>query len=784
MSEPLPVVGIKKDRYALVGNKSVVRVDTMDKITGKAVYTYDINPSHVGESRFVYMGYVRSPYPHAIIKKIDTSRAEARGYAVVTARDLPRYALIGARPHTPLPLDRVRYIGEPVAAVGALSPNEVEDAIELIEVEYEPLPFVLDQDEALKPDAPKIWPDGNVAGGGFNPETGPVPPTITIRYGDIEAGFREADEVIETVIETQIEQHYEMEPRALVAYWRGGKLYFRYSGQFAHSAQTAVANYFRMPVSDVVFSTSLGGESGHVLGMALGNKSAPVEDLIVVATMARKTGAAVKYGPTRFDNALAPHQRFPIRGYVKFGGKRDGTFTAMQAKLVVNVGAYGGSQGSDAVSDFYHAYKVPNVLLEAISVNTNAFGFSGPMRDVGESQGHFILEVAIDMLAEKLGIDPVEFRLKNMRTKDNAVDPVTGNRYTGFGQPEAFIGAMEKFRWKERWKGWGVPSAVSGSKRRGVGVSLLNAAKGAASPPITGQIEVAPDGKVTFYTGLTDHGAGGRTSYAIMTAEALGLTSLENVKVVSSDTSVTTNTGVTAGSRSTRVAGLAIVKAVEDLKRQWFPIVAEKLGVKPEDLEFGDNRIYVKKDPSKGMSFKEAAALLKAPIKGSGTFTLPPRIVSRVGGAKFVEVEVDVETGEVHILEYVSSYDIGRVIFWKGAENQVRGGFIGMGIGATMFQEVIRDPITGGYLNPDFHNFKIPTIMETPDRIDYHYEEYHDPISGFGEKGIGENVLTGVSPAIANALSNALGGYRFTKLPITKKDIMDAIAWMRRRGML
>jgi CO/xanthine dehydrogenase Mo-binding subunit len=604
-----------------------------------------------------------------------------------------------------------------------------------------------------------------------------------VKYGDISAGFAEADEIVEARLDTQLEQHFVMEPKSQIAYWRDNKLYVRVNTQYAHLDRIALASYFRMPVSDVIISTSLGGEGGHVLGMALGSKINHIS-LPIIAVMARKTGKAVKHAFTRVEEALNGHHRFPVRGYVKFGGKRDGTFTAMQGKFYIDVGAYGPEKGGDTLSDFYHAYTVPNVLLHSLSVNTNSHDWATFMRDVGESQGHFIMEVAIDMLAEKLGIDPVEFRLKNMRTKKTAVDPVTGFKYSSLGQPEAFLKAMNAFNWKARWKGWGVPSAVNGSKRRGVGVSLLNAVKGAISPPITGQVEVRPDGKVIFYTGLTDHGAGGNTAYAIMVAEALGLTSLENVTVIHSDTALTTDSGVTAGSRSTRVAGMAALMAVEDLKKQWFPVIASKLGVKPESLVFGDDRIYSRDDPSVGLTFKEAAALLKAPVKGSGVFTPPPRTAYRVGGAKFVELEVDVETGEVKVLEYVSGMDIGRVIFWKGAENQVRGGFYGMGMAEALYQERWNDPTTGGYLNPNFHDFRIPTIREVPDKVVATWEEHVDPIGPFGAKGIGENVLTGVSPAIANALSNALGGYKFTKLPITRKEIIEAIRWMRRVGKL
>jgi CO/xanthine dehydrogenase Mo-binding subunit len=773
--------------FALVDNQSVRRRDTLRKITGKAIYTYDINPDHINQQSLVYMGKITCPYPRAKITKLDVSKAQAAGYLTVTAQDMPPFDLwgISGRGHTPLPVDTVLYAGQMVAAVGALTTDQVENAVDLVDVEFEPLPYVLDAEEALKPDAPQIWPNGNVPGAGFDPETGPIPATLKVQFGDVESAFAKADAVIETKLDFPLEQHYEMEPRAVVVNWTQNELTFYASNQWVHLARTLIANYFRIPTNDVVVKTALGGyEEGGVVGMALGDKVSG-EELVIAAVMSKKAGLPVKYGPTRFDQALnTTNPRFPMRAQVKFGGTRDGSFTAMQVGIVTNVGAYGGSQGSDTLSDFYEAYVVPNVSIESISVNTDAYAYAGPMRDVGESQGHFFLESAVDMLAEKLSIDPAQFRLKNMRTKATAVNPVTHYPYTGFGEPEAFSNAMNAFKWNEKWKGYGIASAVNGTKRTGVGLALFNAAKGSIIPPSTGQIQVDPDGTVTVFTGLTDHGAGGNTTFPLMAAEYLGLTSLENMRVVQSDTSLTTNSSVTAGSQSTRNCGMAFMEAVKDLKKQWFPIIAKKLEVQPDTLTFGNDRIFVEGDPNKGLNFKEAASLLDSSIKGYGVFNVPPDVDWRVGGGKFVELEVDTETSYVHVINYVSGLDIGRVIWWKGAQSQVRGGFLGMGMGEALYQELYHDPTMGGYINPNYHDYRIPTMMEVPDNIEATWNEYVDPVGPFGAKGIGENVLIACSPAIANALSNALGGYRFTKLPIGPEDIVAAVQWMKEQGKL
>jgi CO/xanthine dehydrogenase Mo-binding subunit len=329
----------------LVGNTKVRRRDTLRKITGKAVYAYDINPEHIGESSFVYMGKVTCPYPHAKIRKIDTSKAEARHYVTVTAQDMPPFETFGifGRGHTPLPIDEVRYAGEPVALVGALSTDEVENAVDLVEVEYDPLPWVVDAEEALKPGAAQIWPGGNVPGAGYNPETGPVPSTLHIDYGNVDSAFKNADAVIETKLDFPLQQHFEMEPRTVVATWKGNQLIVWASNQWVHISRTLLSNYFRMPINDVIVRTSLGGvEGGGVLGMALGNR-AWYEDLVLAAIMSRKAGLPVKYAATRFDQALnACNPRFPMRARIRLGGMRDGTFTAIEAGIVTNVGAYGG----------------------------------------------------------------------------------------------------------------------------------------------------------------------------------------------------------------------------------------------------------------------------------------------------------------------------------------------------------------------------------------------------------------------------------------------------------
>jgi CO/xanthine dehydrogenase Mo-binding subunit len=464
----------------------------------------------------------------------------------------------------------------------------------------------------------------------------------------------------------------------------------------------------------------------------------------------------------------------------------------MQIELYFNMGARGGAI-PDGPDDFYNAYNIPNFHMDTYITNSNAYGLAAYQRDVGESQCHFMMEAAVDMLAEKLGIDPVTFRLNNMRTKANAVDPVTHLPYSVLTQPDTFNAGVKAFNWSSKFQGYGTPSSVSGTKRRGVGMALMNGNKGAGFGPSSGQIQVNPDGSVVIYCGSCDQGAGTHTTAQIMGAEAIGLTSLDNVTYISADTSVNTDCGVTAGSQGTIVSGLGQITAAADLGKQWFPIVAAKLakGTLASNLAFGNNTIYDKTNPSNSMTFKAAAALLTAPLTGHGIGSGLIRfdLTRRVPGVKIVEVEVDTETADVRVVNYVGAMDPGRVIFPTGANSQSQGGFVGLGIGQALFEETLNDPNTdlnysGRVMNPTLLDFKVPTIMQTPDTALPVWNEGIDPAGPYGAKGIGELCLISSAPAIANALSNALGGYRFTSTPIRKEDIVAALQWMQSQGKL
>ena len=824
---------------AVVGNPNITRRDIPSKVTGQLVFTYDINPATLGlaNDQMLYMGMVRCPYPNAIVKKIDTSAAEAAGYVVLTEADFAEYNLMyvgSGQPHAPIS-NTVLYPGQVVAAVAAPTTDEVEDAISLIKVEYDVQPFVLDVQDALAPNAPQLFPAGNLPPGAVNPENGMfTAATLRIAWGDADSAIASADVVVGGLnspieLNTAVIQQAEMEPWCDVAMWSGSlptvpgpttptspesstpsapmgtglTVYDTTEAPFL--GQATLAGYFNIPLNSVriIGSGIQGVGASGFAGMTMGNKLGNAEHVVITAMMALKSGAAVKYGPTRNDHLAITSQRFSERAYLTFAATSSGMLTAIKGVVYENSGAWAGANGSDTISDILNMYNVANMDISLIPVNTNTHHYSGAFRNVGESQGHFFLERMADMTAQKLNMDPAQFRLMNLHgaTVDTQFDPQSGYRYSGYEGYQAFQAAMNQFGWSSLWKGWGKPSSTNGSVYYGVGFSAHNGQKGLPIPGSNVKITVLSNGGVFINSGRTENGAGSDTAIPIMGAESLGLTSLDNFNpamypgagYLHADTALTTNDSIQGGSTSTRSSGISILLACEALKEQWAPVIAAALGVPANTtLIFANNTIYPEGNPSNFKTFTEAAALLTpangfelGSVTGSGSllFNTPANTTYRVGGGKFVMVAVDVETAEVRVISAVVGMDIGRVIFAKGAESQVQGGFT-QGIGEGLFEEFWNDPTTGRNTNYNFHDFRMATQMDVPDSITPVWVEYVDPVGPFGAKGIGENCSMAVSAAIANAVSNALGNYPFSTTPITKADIVTAIQWMKDKGML
>ena len=735
--------------YKVIG-KRVERIDAFERLTGEAKFTSDLYLPGM-----LYVKILRSPYPHARVVSIDTSKAQALPgvKAIVTAADVPAFAI--HRRETPptvvMPVlaSTARYVGDEILAIAAVDEDTAEQAIEAVEIKYEVLPFVLDAEEAVKPDAPKIYPDGNVV----------KEKADLLTRGDVEEGFRQADVVLEGKYKTHMLQHTTMEPRLTVAEWTGSKLTIWDSNKAPFDVQKGVAKALGIRVNQVrVRTLYIGGD--------FGDKGNVERQHVIAAVLARKTNRPVKIEFTREENYLAAHHRYPTTWYLKYGAKKDGTLTAIQVKLFADSGAYyhfDGAWGSLEVPA--KVYRCQNVRLEGFNVFTNK-SEGGHMRCVGHPAGMFPQEVHMDRLAEKLGMDPLAFRLKNYAKREDG-DQDRKIPFTSCGMEECVRLAAEQFGWEAKRKG---RDTDPGPVKRGVGVAFQACRHGAIVPPMSAIVKLDADGTVEVLSGFNSSGGGQKTTTAMMTAEALGVP-YEAVQVTTGDTDVTTDSARPSGSRGTATVGLALISAANDAKEQLLELAAEILKQNKENLELRDGKILIKTE-GKSIPYGEILSKAPSPIIGRSRAKAPLNTVTHTFGVHFAEVEVDTRTGKVNLLRLVAAHDVGRVINRVGIENQIQGGAT-MGIGAGMFERQLVDAQTGICVNPNMLDFKIPSILDVP-IVEPIMVESDDLVGPFGAKGAGEPPTGVPAPAIANAIYNAVG-VRFDEIPIDVRAVLDGL---------
>ncbi|HET7010447.1 MAG TPA: xanthine dehydrogenase family protein molybdopterin-binding subunit [Anaerolineales bacterium] len=736
-------------------------------VTGQARYTVDVYLPNM-----LYVKVLRSPLPHARVKSIDTSKAaQLPGVqAVFTYQDIPEKMTAGGRP---ILASEVALVGDGVAVVAAASETVAEDALRLIEVEYEALPFVLDPREAEKPSSPLARSDlqSNLAGNPYK-----------VERGDAAAGFAEADVTVEHTTDTQDQEHVAMEPHAAVAQWEGDRLTMWVSSQYTHATANLLAASFGLPKSHVrVIADFTGGGWGDKAGVAY-------PYILLVSLLAKKTGRPVRYELSRTDVFLETSHHYPVIQSVKLGFKQDGSLTALQSRSLVNAGAYSpfaAFLAADTLSAARLQYNCPNVALEGVGVITNS-AVAGARRCVGEPSGVFALETLMDEAAEKLGMDPVELRLMNINEEG---DPESGLPWSSNGLREAIVKGAEAFRWKDRWKGWDAVGTSEGPIKRGVGFMAMACNKGSKGPPMTAVVQIPPDGSVLVVQGGAHIGGPQRTTFAMIAAEALGA-ALDQVYVTTPDTEFTSDTGVVAGSRATKSIGLAVQTAAEDARRQLLDFAAAKftkdLGkqIKAEQLDVKDGLISIKDDATtKPITFREAVAsgfvIVDAqPIPAAATVigrgVVPPetRYAQQTYAAAFYEVEVNTQTGVVQVVDALQVHDVGRVINLLGLRNQVEGGAV-QGIGFALTEEFKYDPATGIPVTANLDDYKMQMINHTPP-ITAMFIESDDAVGPFGAKGVGEPALALASPAISNAIYHAVG-IRMKSLPMIPKKVLDAL---------
>lgn len=717
------------------------RIEGAEKVTGRARYSYDIQlPGQL------YARVLRSPHPHAVIRSIDTSRAEALPgvYAVLSANNAPD---IDWYKETKLFDRTVRFIGDEVAAVAAISEEIADDALRLIEVAYEPLPFVVDLGSALAPDAPRLYPNGNIAG---EPEE--------YERGDVERGLREADMVIDQVYETEAALHNALEPHGCTAVWEGEQLVLYDSTQAIFQVREDVAEKLKLPEHHVrVIKQYMGG--------GFGAKQIAWKHDVIAALLAKQAGRPVQLMLDRQAENLAVGNRNPTRQRVRIGAKRDGTLVAIDVKIEQQIGAYRvGGEASNVSGMYQTLYRCPHVRTEQIAVYTNT-GPAVAFRAPGHVEAAFALEQAMDELARALKLDPIALRLQNYTEEDQKKQqPYTSPE----GLKRCIETVSEVFGWNPS-----KPRSTQGTKRRGIGFAAHDWPGGGGHPPGYAWVKLNADGTCDVITGTQDIGTGTRTGLAQIAAEELGL-ALEQISLHLGDTAQGPYSPASAGSATQATIGPAIRAAAQEVKRQLLEAAAPILEEPPEHLVVRDGYVCVSDAPENAVAIADLCKRI-APhmIQGQGAREPDPEGKAvRTFGAQCVEIEVDIQTGELQVVRVVAAHECGRIINPTMVESQVIGG-ITQGVGFALSEERVIDTRRGLVLNANLEEYKVPTVADIPLM---HYAGIDLPdtqANSTGAKGIGEPPLIPTAPAIANALFDAIG-LRLRHGPLTRRRIITA----------
>ncbi len=762
------------EEFAVIG-KPWPKVEALQKCTGQAQYADDLQLP-----RMLYAKILRSPHAHARIRRLDVSRARQWPgvHAVLTGRDLPtRFGILPvSQDEEALCTEKVRFVGDPVAAVAAVDEWTAEEALRLIEVEYEPLPALLTLEEALAESSVRIHDYGD----------GPnIHKMVSLEFGDVEEGFAQAEYVREDIFFYAGSTHLPLEQHAALAhYGPDGKLTLWSSTQTPHYVHRTLAKVLGVPPHRIrVIAPPVGG--------GFGGKSDPFSHEIIVAKLAMMTGRPVKITLTREEVFYVHRGRHPVLMWIKTGVRRDGTITAMHFRSFLDGGAY----GSYGVATTYYTgalqtitYRIPRYKFEGVRVFTNKPP-CGPKRGHGTPQPRFALEVHLDKIAEDLGLDPVEMRLRQLVRAPSLT--VNWLRISSCGLRQCIERVVEASRFREKFRR--LPFG------RGVGFACSAYLSGAGLPiywndmPHSGvQIAIDRGGGVTVFCGSTDIGQGSDSILASIVAEVLGLFP-EDVRVVTADTGLTPVDLGSYSSRVTVMAGNAAIEAAEKLRRLLFRAVAEKLDVPEDQLAARARRIFDRADPERSVDFVEAAQLAEArfgTLGAVGSYT-PPRSPGRYKGAGVgpspsysysacvAEVEVDPETGFVRVQKLWIAHDVGRAINPRLVEGQIHGS-VYMGLGEALMEEQIFRARSGLHRIPSMLDYKSPTMLEMPD-VECFLIETDDPHGPFGAKEAGQGPLLPVPPAIANAVYDAIG-VRIDELPITPEKVLKGLEEKARGG--
>jgi 4-hydroxybenzoyl-CoA reductase alpha subunit len=761
-----------KENYINPVGKSVPRIDGKGMVTGETKYVMDI-----GFSNMLVGKMLRSPHPHAKILNIDTSEAEKIPgvRAIITAKDTQKIKFGSNEhffPHTidqmALEADKVRYVGDELGAVAAIDEETAIEALKKIKVEYEVLPHVTDVEEAMKPGSPQIHESLNN-----------IAVILPVNFGNPERALKEADYIREDNFFAPAAHQAALEPHVCVGKWEdfSNKITLWSSSQAPFKCREALAKTLQKDLNDVrVIKLAVGGGFGGKLEML------PMD--FASCLLSKKAGGLpVKITYDREEEFLASRRKHGMLYKLRSGVKKDGTIVAMTGEVIADGGAYcsyGPTVLAAAIMRIFMVYKLKHFRITGYRVYTNT-PISGAMRGFGGVQAGFAIESHMDMLAEGIGLDPVEFRLKNITTPN--MTTINKMIITTNGLKDCIEQATEACQWsKKRGKqkdisrglGIGIAADVMGSK-------MYKSHESAGSI-----VKVEEDGSVYLFTGAADTGQGSNTALSQIAAQELGV-SYNRIKCTSGDTEITPFDTGSFASRVTFISGNATILGARDAKNQILSVVAEELKLNADDLDIRAEEVINVEDKSLIMTFDKALNLCYAfnygrQIIGRGSYnpkTTPIDFRTGEGNvsgsygfeAQIAEVEVNKETGEVTILELWDAHDIGKAINPQSVEGQIEGS-LAMGIGYTFLENLHFDK-KGRPANGNFAHYRLPRTMGLPP-MNSILIETNDPEGPFGAKGMGEASLLPTSAAIANAIYDAVG-VRIRRLPFTPERVLQAL---------
>ncbi len=750
----------------VVAKEELRRVDALEKVVGKTRYTTDMIDQTV-----LYLRIIRSPHAHALIKKMDFSESEKIPgvVRVVTARDVPGANEVGFFiQDQPLFCDKkVRFVGDSVAMVAAETPEAAELGVEAAKIDYEPLPGIFDPQEALQDGATRIHEKGNLLDHYF------------VRKGDVEDGFRRADVIVKGTYETPVQEQAYLETEAALAYPTPDGITVLGSLQCPFAVEKAVKIVLGKAVRNVrIILAPTGGAFG-------GKEDAPDEVCARAALATYLTKKPTLLAFSRKESIIFHPKRHPIKIEREMGVTRDGKITVVRANVLLDGGAYASLSSRvlfQAVCLVAGAYDVPNVSVDGTVAYTTKVPM-GAFRGFGKPQATFAAELQMDETAERIHMDPFEFRRRNILRVGSKT--ATGQLLTSsVGLEECLLKASEASSWQSKRASYA--KQQNREMRRGIGMACMihPTSLGPLGVDVgSATIEIAKDGVVQVRTGMTEYGQGLYTGFVKIVTRILGLKDTR-VKIETPDTTLALDSGPTVASRGTVMGGMGVYLAAKQLQEKMAKIAAQSLSCRPSDLVWDNDTVHSKTNGSsvkfgelvgqcrsKGIELREEAWHRASGInwdkeKGQGS-----PWVSYSWAVHVADVQVDTETGKVDVLNYVAAHDSGAVLVPTQFKSQIYGGVV-QGLGYALMEELLMDQ--GKIKNPTFLDYYIPTAADIP-TITPIIVEAPDQNGPFGAKGIGEPPIEPVAAAVANAIYNAVG-FPIREFPYTPERVRTALA--------